>query len=438
MKNDKYYPRVLIIHLSKVKADDACNLLIRTQFGEWPKEKLAQIHSTAEPYGEGEFCSRYYKISSMDRRYGEIFSKLRISVNNNLLSKNKVGDADEKKINLAKDSFIKLKHNIANILIDSGIWEAIFSVKLSDEMQRFVNEFNPEIIFCHGSTISFATISLLISKKYNIPICIQNVDDWAYGRYVRSPARWLLRKRAKELIDRSAVRLVFGEKMRRAFEDRYGVKFNVTYHLDDIKRFEDNYIEENKKIKIIYTGSLELKRHEALYDLLLASRKLDEYKGRIKIEIYTSNVPVDIKKELIEASEVQFYPLPKHNELPSILSKGKILFLPESFNQDRKLIEYSISTKAHLYMMSKKCIVVYGPKYSGTVSYAENDGWALVVKKRNIEMLKEILLEAIAGGERVEKIINNSLKVVSRNHEIGCGKERFYKIITSYNKADKY
>ena len=438
MYQDRYYPRVLIIHLTKAKADDACNLLIRTQFGEWPKERLVQIHSTAEPYGEGEFCSRYYKISKRDRRYGGIFDKLRGRVNKNLLNQNNAKDFDVKKINILNDLFIKLKNNIANILINSGIWEAVFSVKLSDEMCEFVEEFNPEIIFCHGSTISFATISLLISRKYNIPICIQNVDDWAYGRYVKSPVRWLLRKRAKELIDGSAVRLVFGEKMKREFEDRYGVKFNVTYHLDDIKRFEDNYIEENKQIKIIYTGSLELKRHEALYDLLLASRKLDEYKGRIRIEIYTSNMPVDIKKELIEASEVKFYPLPKHNELPSVLSKGKILFLPESFNQDRKLIEYSISTKAHLYMMSKKCIVVYGPKYSGTVSYAENDGWALVVKKRNIEMLKEILSEAIAGGERVEKIINNSLKVVSKNHEIGCGKERFYKIITSYNKVGKY
>jgi hypothetical protein len=425
---EKYYPRVLIIHLSKVKADDGSNLLIRTQFGEWPKEKLAQIHSTAEYEGSGEFCGRYYKLNNRDRRFGYLFKKLRTGVFDSAYKK--------EKINKKNSIGVNIKKNIADLIINSGIWELIFSVRISRQMKDFVEEYQPEIIFCHGSTISFSTITLLISQMYKIPICIQNVDDWAYGRYVNSPVRWLLRWRAKELIKNSSVRLVFGDKMRKEYEKRYREKFDVTYHLDEKNRF--NFSEKcnnNNKIKIIYTGSLELKRHEALYDLLLAVRSLNEYHNNIEIDIYTSNVPVDIQHELTNASEVSINPLPKHSELPSILSKANILFLPESFNQQKNFIEYSISTKAHLYMMSKKSIIVYGPKYSGTVEYAKSDGWAIVVTDRKIDHLKNAISELLIKNDKAKKIIENAEIVIEKNHNIRYGRELFYEKIKNNAKV---
>ena len=45
------YPRVLIVLMTKVNADDPGNLLIRAQFGDWPKDRLAQIHGAGDPPG---------------------------------------------------------------------------------------------------------------------------------------------------------------------------------------------------------------------------------------------------------------------------------------------------------------------------------------------------------------------------------------------------
>ena len=38
------YPRVLLLHMTKVRLDDPVNLLVRTLFGGWPKENIAQIY----------------------------------------------------------------------------------------------------------------------------------------------------------------------------------------------------------------------------------------------------------------------------------------------------------------------------------------------------------------------------------------------------------
>lgn len=35
-------------------------------------------------------------------------------------------------------------------------------------------------------------------------------------------------------------------------------------------------------------------------------------------------------------------------------------------------------------MMSNRPVLVYGPSYSGTVDYADRDGWGLVVSERNV------------------------------------------------------
>ena len=76
------YPRVLLITIVKVKKEDAGSLLIRTQFADWPKDHLAQIHASADPVGYGEFCGSYYRLQNCDRRFGGLFARLRGSVFN--------------------------------------------------------------------------------------------------------------------------------------------------------------------------------------------------------------------------------------------------------------------------------------------------------------------------------------------------------------------
>lgn len=430
LKKDQY-PRVLMVLMTKVKVEDPGNLLIRAQFGEWPKDCLAQIHASAETPGRGEFCGSNYRLQACDRFLGELFQRLRGGVFE-MVTMDAVGQhADVRPAGLLGRWAKMTKKRLGDWLISSGWWEVIYFIRLSEPMKRFVEDFKPDLIYCQGYSLGFATLPLLIARRFNIPICFQTTDDWLRGTYARSPVVWLLRRRARELIRRAKVRLAFGEKMQREYQHRYGLPFEVTYHLDNPDRFPPGIVAANKVCKIIYSGSLAHRRYEAIQDLLAAVRQLPELGDHVEIVIYSSGIPKELPTALLQSPEVKFAPLPTHERLPSILAEATVLLLPESFREARQSIEYSVSTKAHLYMMSGRPVLVYGPAYSGTVEYAMREGWGQVVDERSVAKLKDALTEILAGNERMQQLRRCADACIRRHHDLARGRERFRELVSS-------
>ncbi len=266
--------------MSKVKADDPCNLLIRTQFCNWPKEHLVHIYASGEPEGKGEFCGHYYRLKGCDRIFGGVFQRLRGGVFDMVVMNTvEEQDNDQQKKKLARRTKL-IKKRFGDWLIGSGEWEVIFHVRLSTLMAKFVNDFKPDIIYCQGYSLGFATLPMMIASRFSLPICFQTTDDWPSYTYRSFPMAGLLRQRTQQLITNAKVRMAFGEKMQRLYESRYGERFEVMYHLDDPQRFivvsavDNDQARITKQYRIVYTGTLALRRYEALQDLLVVVRLL--------------------------------------------------------------------------------------------------------------------------------------------------------------------
>ncbi len=425
------YPRVLLVMLVAVKAADAGNLLSRALFGDWPKDRLAQIYPTAEPSGHGDFCGNFYRLQVCDRFLGGLFRRLRGGVVNMVALGTIEEQAKIRSAGLLKHWFQTLQKRLGDWLINTGLWELIFRVRLSKPMERFIEDFKPEIIYCQGYSLGFATLPLLIARRFHIPICFQTTDDWPHSTYAHSPVGWLLRRRAGELIQCAKVRLAFGDKMQREYERRYGVPFEATYHLDDPARFPHGGETSEKTRKIIYTGGLGHRRYEAIQDVLAAVRQMPELSGRVEIIVYSTGIPKDMPVGLLQSPEVRFVPLPTHEQLPAVLAEATVLLLPESFNEARPPIEYSISSKSHLYMMSGRPVLVYGPAFSGTVDYAMREGWGLVVAQRSETKLKAALTEILAGSERLRQLRLNAEACIQRHHDLAAGRKRFHVMLAN-------
>jgi glycosyltransferase involved in cell wall biosynthesis len=431
MASKDRYPRVLIVVMPKVMADDSANLLIRMQFGNWPKSRLAQIYSSDSP-GRGEFCSRYYQLQARDRILGKLFMRLRAEV-----SKMVAMDAVTPSLATCPPCLFRrwtnaVQKRLGDLLIHSGVWEAIFRVRLSRPMAEFVEDFRPDLIYCSGYSLAFATLPLLIGDSFNIPICFQTLEDWPSYSYAHSPVGTLLRRQASRLIRHAALRLAFGEKMKSEYERRYGVPFHVTYHLDDANRFtvaEPERISQTKRI--IFTGTLVLKRHECIEDLLKAIRVLQKEGLRLELEVYCTGVPKELSDEVRSTPAVKFLPLPAHDDLPRVLRGAGVLFLPEAFSVDAKRLGLAISTKCHLYMMAARPILVYGPSYGGTMDYACQQGWALVVQQRDIAMLTDGLRRLLNDRALGVKLTRQALQCFIRNHSLKDARERFEQLVAA-------
>ena len=430
MASTNNYPRVLLVLMTKVKAEDPCNLLIRTEFGEWPKDHLAQIHALGDPAGYGELCGRYYRLQTCDRFLGGLFRRLRGSVFEMVADDEVEGPIGATPAGLLRCWGRVIKKRIGDWLIGSGLWEVIFRVRLSKPMEQFIDDFNPDLIYCQGYSLGFATLPLLISRRFNIPICFQTTDDWPWHTYRKSPVGCLLRRKARRLVIEAKVRMAFGEKMRQVYEKRYQRPFLLTYHADRFERFPQKGIGVGPAHRsIVFTGSLGLRRYEAINDLLQAVRSIDSGALSMEIHAYCSGIPKDVPEVLRTAPEVRFLPLPSHDALPSALARADVLFLPESFSIGSGMIELSLSTKCHLYMMSGIPILVYGPTHSGTVDYAIQEGWAAVVNERNVEHLGATLKKLLVDSQFVDRIVRRAREVAKGNHDLFASRRTFLDIL---------
>jgi len=436
MKKSIDYPRVLIVYNSRINTFDQHGVSIRGWFADWPKENLAQIYSGIENE-EASFSSSNFQLGIKERRFGKYFFKLKKS---SFGQSSYSVSLDDKSKNINKYNFLSLlKTKISGWLVNTGLWELIFSPKLSKEMIKFVEDFNPQIIYCQGYSLTFAWLPVMIHNKTRTPICFQTGDDWPSHLYKNSIISILVRpivnKAVKTLISKSVLRLANGKLMSDVFNERYGVSFGINMMCDNIKRFQNANIYQvvdKSSISIVYSGNLGSGRWMSIIDLCEAVEMLDNEGLNISVVAFASTIPPEGVNELLKYSNLQILPNPSHDDLPSYLKGADILFLPETFDSNQaESVRLSISSKAHLYMLSEKPILVYGSSINGIVSYAEEGGWACIVKEKSRIKLSQSILQLINDSVYRNILIEKGKIVAQRNHDSILIRSNFEELMQS-------
>lgn len=414
-------PRVLIIMQSRVERDDSSNLLIRTLFSGWPTESLGQIYSWSQGSTE-PLCGQTYAIGENDRRFGDLFQRLKRS--------GVAGSAYEGI--RGKPGFRSRLSK--SLLVDNGLYEVIFKLKISRELRDFVEKFKPEVIYAQGYSLGFTVLPRLIHEELGVPIVYQTTDDWPSYSGV-GLFRQKIQKEARYLCKVAAVRYGFGQDMVDAYEERYQVPFKVSFHADSPDRFCPYRGSTGDPLRIVYSGSMYLGRAESLVQLVKAVEKLGKLTGR-RILI-TAYVPRGQQQsELAQASNglLEFQDQPSHEELPECMSTSDLLFLPESFSKEYfHQVHLSTSSKCHLYMFSRCPVLVFGPAWSGSVRYAQQEGWATVVCENNLEALTSALASSLLDEEHRASTVARGYQVALKNHLSGRIVEEFVETMSTFS-----
>lgn len=427
---DQKYPRVLIIYISCINKSDAYGLSLRNWFAEWPKENLAQIYSGGE-VGREKFCGHTFKLGLPERRFGRLFYKIKRSP---------LGDAS-RPINLdgnnhnvvQMDVISIIRNRLSEILLDSGLWEIVFKINLSSRLLQWVSDFKPEVIYCQGYTLSFAWLPIMLHKKFGIPICFQTGDDWPDYLYKNSIFSWFIRpivhRTASDLMTRSSKRFASGDSMATEYIKRYKVPYKTMMIGDNLYRFRQSSpirVVEEGNISVVYTGSLYIGRWKSLIDLCNAAEALRTYGFNIMVTAFASNIPKEGINTLIAIRNLQILPSPAHDLVPAYLKGADILFLPETFDLGKlQKIRFSISTKAHLYMMSERPILLYASPFAGVTDYAKRDGWAYVVDQPSTDLLIEGLRQLISNKDISNKLVGCGIQIALKNHDENKIRQQF-------------
>ncbi len=425
------YPRVLIVHMTCLNASDQHGFSLRSWFAEWPNENLAQIYSGGE-VGDARFCGRAFKLGPPERRWGNMFFKLKES---------QLGEASypvtlsEKRGNDLKPlgSGALLRHRLSECLVKSGLWEVMFPPILSARLEQWVRDFAPQVIYCQGYSLGFAWLPMMLKRKFKLPVCFQTGDDWPKYLYQDSAFSWaicsLVRRAARDLVGCASMRFANGARMALEFSERYGVEFVPMMMGDSIERFRQavrEHVGYEGRISVAYMGNLGHRRWVSVMDLCHAASSLRQEGYDIMVTAFVSFVPQEALNLLHELPNLKIIPSLAHELVPAALKGADILFLPEPFDPvEAAEIRLSISTKAHLYMMSERPILVYGSPLTGTVDYAKREGWGYIVCQRGEKLLVDALRRLIGDAGLRESLIRRGLTVALNNHDEASIRQRF-------------
>ncbi|MGE5314208.1 MAG: glycosyltransferase [Acidobacteriota bacterium] len=435
------YPKVLIVYHSCINKHDASCMSLRNWFADWPKERLAQIYSGNEQ-GTERFCGRTFRLGEGERRFSRMFFKLKgspLGAANRPLLLDKGGATFDAKLRRRE----ALRQNVSMMAINSGIWELMFPPIISQPLENWISDFNPDIVYSQGYDLSFAWLAVWILQRFRLPGCFHAVDDWPRFLYSNSIFSSLMRRyvesAAQNLLKSASVRFAIGEGMAAEYRSRYGVGIEPLMICDSLERFrraEPRRMAPEDTISIIYSGGLGHYRWKSLVDLSRAANELEADGLKLKITVFTPAVPPEAVSAFAGLTNICFEVPPSHEELPSILKGGDILFLPETFDPaEADVIRLSVSTKAPLYMMSEKPTLVYSSPMTGVFDYAKRSGWAYVVDKQDVHLLARAIRRLHRDTRLKERLAARAIEVARHNHEASVVRERLR--ISLVNAAER-
>lgn len=287
------------------------------------------------------------------------------------------------------------------------------------ELQKFIDDFNPDIIFCPRLlTPKLLRLENIVSKMTDAPFVAFTADDEASLKQVNySPLYWL-----KRICFRNAFQnhiklykhyFMFSEEQAKDYETAYNISTSTLFKSGNFdKELEEKNI--NTPIKLVYAGRLYCNRWKTLVDISKALKQINADELKMTLDIYTQEkVTNEQRKALMLSNDVILHKPVKPEELVGIYKNADIALHVESFDKKYKYAtRVSFSTKI-IDLMASTCaiIAICWDKHAGFQYLKKNDAAFCI---SDTEQIKSML----------EKIVNNPqlIRTYSRK-AFECGKK---------------
>jgi glycosyltransferase involved in cell wall biosynthesis len=434
------YPRVLIVAIGRINAADSENngLLLRNLFKDWPPENLAQIYSSGDNGDKGCF-GRYYRLSPKDRRLGKIFYHVKSVAYASSATKISAPEIID---NSKRKTFV-LKQWFKRLFVDTGIYELVFRPRLSAEMIRWVEDFKPDIVFAQGYCLTFVWLPILIKERFGTKLAFLATDDWPtylYSGFLGGPKMFApfmkptVIAATNRLMAAVDIPFAFGTPMAEEYRRRYNKEFAVLSHTDDSERFEKSRPQRSHPegvFTILAMGNYNKFRWPLLLDINECCSLLNEEGIPIRLAVYCYAIDPEGARQIAQARYIDLFEDPGNASLPSFLKGADILLLAEAFDEGFvSAIRLSVSSKSHLFMFSRRPIIVYAHPETGVSRYAEEYHWARTITKRDVGMLRDTIRDLLLNRTESNGLASSAEQVAVRFHMNSANRDRFLRLLT--------
>lgn len=429
-------PKVLIIN-QPFNKNTGGGITLSNLFCNWDRKKLAVaclgylLTENMDPTP----CYNYYQLGSQERKWIfplNIFSRKYYSgplnIDEKATNKNKVVVERSKfRVKLVLDYVVPIFDFI-------GISHFHSKTNLSLSFCKWLDDFDPDVYYMQADTRESILFCTEIIKYKKRPIIFHMMDDWPSLIGVKGPMKsfWerKIDKEFRHLLNKANLLMGISDYMCEEYNKRYGRNF-LTFHnpinLNFWKKAQRNSYQLSNKPTILYAGRIGLGIDKSLKNIAEAIKRVNkELDTDIKFIIQTNKAPNWINN----FNNVNHQNFVGYENLPRVFAQADILILPYDFSpESQSFIKYSMPTKAPEYMASGTPIIIYAPKDTALVKYAEKYKWAEIVTENSVSVLTKKLKNLICDKALRKEIAKAAKTIAEARHDSNLVAKEFEEMI---------
>lgn len=415
--------KILIIARDPWREDNSFGNSFNNIFKDLPDTELAQI-CCGPGLPQTKTLSKFYYINEKSLIKNLLNPKNPSALNIDL-EKDKIEEEnlEENDKNVHQMKFFQKNRLRIFFFIREIIWK--ISRWKSKDLEKFVKDFNPDLIFVQLTVWPFVNNVALYTQKISGAkmLSYMSDDNYTLKQFSLDPSYWIYRliQRVfvKKVIKKSEIFYVISEKQKKEYDKIFNIESKILFKGGN---FDGDFMHqntENNNIELLFTGNIGIGRHKNLALIGEALEEVNKNSGRKFFLTIFTNTPLTEKiiKIFSKYKYVKLNPAITFEEVIKEQEKSDILVHVESFDLQQKLmVRHSFSTKLVDYFQAAKCILAVGPKDVASMEYLKDNNVGIVCnsKQELIEKLQQIQ----KNPELIKQLAEASWNCGKQNHQI--------------------
>jgi len=435
--DEEAFPRVLVVAAQALRKESGFGVTMSNLFQDYPASCVRQIFmDTAEP--DPQICSAWWGMSISDipgdhlirpwlSRRGLVMGQAQLAA-----------PTAQQAVGLTSDRTGSLLRSVLRA------HAAMIPFHIRPELEQWVREFDPDIIFTILGNIRVSRLAVQLSERMDCPMLIYFLDDWVLTQYADTRLNllphWQLSRNVRRAVLRSPLLLGISETMAVEYRRRYNRPCEAFVNCVEIDEYTPAPIRSDGSVRFAYVGGLHLDRWRNLIELGNALGQLSASGGlQSRLQVYAPEL--DLRQygtSLRRSVGIEVRGSLSAEEVPGVLKEADVLVHVESFLP--KVVDFcrlSLSTKIPQYLAAGRPLLCYGPSILASNQYVQNHEAGLVVGKQDPAALLEATARLRDDNELRQRMGMNARRVAVRYHDAKFQRKRFQKILTDVARTKR-
>ena len=426
MKNEAFYPRVLIFANNGFSKTNSNGRTLAGFFNGFPKENLAQFYIQNDN-PDFDICNNYYCVTDAQalksyfshKSFGKVIEET---------------DFIQKCEENSKKKNKRTKKTPLSAMVREKVWNARYWK--AESFDNWIDSFSPQIILVQAGDSGFMlSLAADIAKEIGIPLVIFNTENYYfktknymkeaklssifYGSFIRN-----FRKSFNKAIEYASVSIYSSKQLKELYDETFSKKSIVLYTSTSI---DNKGVSKKSNFKISYLGNLGVGRHEGLVEIANA---LVQINPNYKLDVYGKLPNENVAKAFSSCNGISYKGFVNYDMVVEVMQSSTLLVHTENFSEFYKEdLKYAFSTKIADTMACGTCLFYYAPDTLASTIYLKENRCACVVTKKEelVESLKNIILDS----EKRELYEKTASEVAKMNHDLKFNNKKFLDILRS-------